>query len=158
MKKLIKLKLETILYFQKNYPTSHVGGSIGLFLRGVNLQRDLDKSDLDITVDEYIETKEMNLHERSDANDFDYCLEKNHEGGCYTKIDIRVSPEPSFDVIEFEGEKYNVSKLRDILFWKKKYADKGVKKHQDDLITIKTGLRPLDCKEYNLDELGDLPF
>ena len=154
----MELKLETLREFQQNYPTSHVGGSIGLFLRDINLQRDLSFSDLDITVDEYKSNKEMELYDRSDANDFDYNVVKQHTPNRYTKIDIRVSPEPSFDVIEFEGEKYNVSKLRDILFWKKKYADKGVKKHQDDLITIKTGLRPLGYEEINFDEIGDLPF
>lgn len=53
-----------------------------------------------------------------------------------------VCPEPSFTTVEFEGIKYNVSLLNNILFWKKKYARKGVQKHIDDLITIETGVRP----------------
>ncbi len=32
MNRLIKLKLETLKEFQEKYPTSHVGGSIGLFV------------------------------------------------------------------------------------------------------------------------------
>lgn len=139
---MIKFKLEALREFQENHPTSHVGGSIGLMLRGVDLLRSLDKSDLDITVDEFVLSDDEKLDQRSDANDFDYALSFSHSKGYYTKIDLRITPESSYDVIEFDGHKYNVSKLRDILFWKKKYADKGFQKHKDDLITIETGIRP----------------
>jgi hypothetical protein len=155
MENSIKLKLETILEFQQAYPTSHVGGSIGLMLRGVDLKRDLRKSDLDITIDSFDTTSDHGFVERSDACDFDLAIRKDHEQGYYTKIDIRICPEPSFDVIEFDGHNYNVSKLRDILFWKQKYADKGHNKHKDDLIAIKTGVRPL---EPVFDFTDDLPF
>ncbi len=148
MKQSVKNKLETLLNFQKNYPTSHVGGSIGLMIRGINLQRDLSSSDLDITIDEFDESKDNGLVSRSDYNDFDYAYRKMHKDGSYTKIDIRVNPEPSFEVIELNGQNYNVSKLRDILFWKKKYANKGVSKHEYDLETIRTGIRPSE----NIDE------
>ena len=155
MNKLIKLKLETLLEFQKSYPTSHVGGSIGLMLRGVDMKRSINMADLDITVDEFNkeDNKIDNLNERSDNNDFDFCVRKDHANDCYTKIDIRISPEPSFDIIEFEGENYNVSKLKDILHWKKKYAEKGVKKHEYDLIAIETGVRPVESIEFD-----ELPF
>lgn len=158
MYKIIQHKLETLFEFQQLYPNSHVGGSIGLYIRGVDLKRNLYDSDLDITSDSFDVDKHDDLIGRSDNNDFDYALKKWHDDGYYTKIDIRISPEPSFDIIEFEGKNYNVSKLKDILFWKKKYADKGVKKHQDDLITIETGVRPSqeNTKEYMSDD--GLPF
>lgn len=155
MSKMIKFKLEALREFQANHPTAHVGGSIGLMLRGIDLHRSLAKSDLDITVDEFVQSAGEKLDQRSDANDFDYAFSFPHDDGYYTKIDLRITPEPSYDVIEFDGHQYNVSKLRDILFWKKKYADKGVQKHKDDLITIETGVRP---SEVMGDEDDRLPF
>lgn len=153
---MIKHKLETLSDFQEKYPSSHIGGSIGLMIRGIDLKRGLFSSDLDITTNAFDASKNEDWEGRSDGNDFDYALKKMHEDGHYTKIDIRVNPEPSFDIVEYEGKKYNVSKLSDILWWKKKYADKGVKKHEYDLITIETGVRPLEPIE-SIDGL-DLPF
>lgn len=153
------LKLRALKEFQDLYPTSHVGGSIGLMIRGVDLKRDMIKSDLDITIDEYeFKADDLpNMEERSDTCDFDFSLKKCYaDGQLYVKIDIRVTPEPSFDVIDFNGVNYNVSKLRDILFWKNKYARKGVKKHENDLIAIETGVRPLD--PIVEPELDGLPF
>ena len=146
MNKTIQLKLETLKEFQTAHPTSHVGGSVGLMLRGIDLKRDLSKSDLDITIDEF-ELKQLDLlgyEEISDGNDFDCVIKKNCNDSYYVKIDIRVCPEPSFDVINYKGIDYNVSKQRDIIFWKTKYANKGVPKHINDLETIKTGIRPLE--------------
>jgi hypothetical protein len=152
---MIKLKLETLREFQANYPNSCVGGSIGLMLYGINLQRNLFDSDLDITTKEFNETKYSvdELKSRSDNNDFDYCVLKNHEDGHYTKLDIRINYEFSFEKIIFEGYEYNVTKIDEILFWKKIYAAKGSKKHIDDLITIETGIRPLEPIE--IDEFMD---
>lgn len=157
MNKMIKLKLETIREFQENYPNSCVGGSIGLMLHGVNLKRQLQTSDLDITTKEFNDTQYSisELAKRSDNNDFNYCLLKNHEDGHYTKLDIRINYEFSFDIIEFEGYKYNVTKVDEILFWKKMYAAKGSRKHINDLITIETGVRPLEPID---DITFDLPF
>ena len=154
MNRLIKGKLETLKEFQENYPKSHVGGSIGLFLRGINLLRDLRNSDLDITIDE-IDLNRIDLlgYEHSSSNDFDYSIEKNIYDS-YVKIDIRICPEPSFDEITFEGIKYNVSKYRDIIFWKTKYAAKGITKHMIDLKVLKCGVPIV----VNTDYSDDLPF
>ena len=143
---IIGHKLETIAEFQEKYPNSHIGGSIGLMILGYDLKRNLYDSDLDITVDVFneITIKDNGLVPRSDGNDFDFSLQKNHPDGLYTKIDIRIDPSQGFDIVEFNGLKYNVSKLADILFWKKKYSDKGVRKHEFDLIAIETGLRPME--------------
>lgn len=152
----IEYKLEAIRNFQTNYPTSHVGGSLGLMIRGIDLKRSLIMSDIDITIDEYEEIKtDESLEPRSDNSDFDFAYKINHTDNFYTKIDIRITPEPSFDVVKFNGYSYNVSKLRDILFWKQKYANKGILKHKNDLITMKTGVRPLEQVVINDD---DLPF
>lgn len=142
---MIQEKLETIKEFQDKYPNSHIGGSIGLLIRGIDLQRDLRKSDLDITVDTEVEIG-GDYTERSDHNDFDYAVQKDIGSGRYVKMDIRICPESQFEVINYEGVDYNVSKLKDILFWKSKYAKKGVQKHIDDLITIETCKRPKAVK------------
>lgn len=165
MNKLLEFKLKTLREFQEKYPTSHVGGSIGLMLRGVDLKRDLSASDLDITIDDYEFNSAIikNSRKRSDRNDFDYNIQISSPENFYVQVDIRINPEPSFEVVTFDGNDYNVSKLRDILFWKKKYAKKGVAKHHEDLITIETGTRPPNSGNYafkiplsNWDD--DLPF
>lgn len=155
MNKLIEYKLETLRSFQEKHPTMHVGGSIGLMIRGIELKRDLSESDLDITIDEYEFNPSEGMEERSDGNDFDYSIKQLHKDGCYTKIDVRVNPEPSFEKVMFNGFEYNVSKKRDILFWKLKYAKKGNTKHEFDLIVIETGERP---SVPVVDYCDDLPF
>jgi len=155
-------KLETLREFQAAYPKSHVGGSIGLMILGIDLKRELYWSDLDITVDEFTFNKDEfeDVSERSDANDFDYGLKKEFGNGFYQKLDIRIDPAQSFDVINFDGYDYNVSTLDTILYWKDSYSNKGVDKHADDLETIKTGDRP-QPKQQEADFnflYGDLPF
>jgi hypothetical protein len=117
-----------------------------------HLKRDLNLSDLDITTDVFEFDKNKSIYEeRSDGNDFDYALRKEHNDYLYTKIDIRIDKNCQFDVIIYDGISYNVSKLEDILRWKKIYADKGVKKHINDLITIESGVRPLEPFNMELD-------
>jgi hypothetical protein len=139
------LKLETLKEFQDNFPISCVGGSIGLMLHGIDLKRPMGCSDIDIVAKFFDRTKytSNDISEISNGN-FDYSLRKNHLYGRYTKIDIRINYEFSFEEIEFMGVKYNVSKKEEILFWKKIYAEKGVRKHIDDLVCIETGIRPLE--------------
>jgi len=153
----LELRFRTLRDFQEKYPTSHVGGSIGLMIHGIDLKRELHKSDLDITIDEFkLEPNQTSYEERSDGNDFDYAIKKVYgNNDIYVKIDIRITPEPSFEVVEYDGYKYNVSRVKDILFWKKKYADKCVLKHIDDLKCIETGFREPEVTIINDD---DLPF
>lgn len=144
--------------FQDKFKTAHVGGSIGLMLHGIDLKRDLSKSDIDMTVADYIhkDDKPDEFKETSNPDDFDHQYRVNVSNPLiYIKMDVRVSPEPSYDVVTYNGINYRVSKLRDIIFWKKKYAKKGVKKHIDDLIVIDGGERP-SAKNKMPDD--DLPF
>lgn len=157
---LIRL-LNVIKSFQDKFKTAHVGGSIGLMLHGIDLKRDLSNSDIDMTVDDYTPTdKPDGFIKSSNPNDFDhqYRININNDPALrdtYIKMDIRVSPEPSYDVITYNKINYRVSKLRDIIFWKRKYAKKGVQKHIDDLIVIDGGERPSNKNEMSTD---DLPF
>ncbi len=142
MNEALTEKLKILRELQARYPTAHVGGSVGLWLRGVNLKRYLGDSDLDITIDElpvaglFVVAGYVNWDQSSNAGDFDFSFKANN-----VKIDVRINPEPSFDVVEFEGEKYNVSRYQDIIFWKNKYAKRGHQKHIDDLEVIETGVR-----------------
>ena len=158
LNKMINSKLSFIRDFQQKHPTSHVGGSMGLFLRGIDLKRDLSISDIDITIDEMNIEQTQKFELRSDSNDFDFSLKHHLGDGYYLKFDIRINPEPSFEIIEFDGEFYNVSKLRDILFWKQKYSNKGVEKHTNDLITIATGIRPFEYSTTHNYLADDIPF
>ena len=142
MEKELQCKLDLLRMFQSKYPKSHVGGSIGLMLRGIDLKRNLSYSDLDVTTDTFIPKGGINLVLEKSNNDFDYCYEVKYNDNIKVKIDIKVDPNPAFDVINFEGYSYNVSKLADILTWKQKYANKGSSKHENDLIAIETGKRP----------------
>jgi len=167
-------KLSLVLMFQKKYPDSHVGGSIGLFLHGIDLGRSLDKSDIDMTIVAKLEAAMPlgveNTEESSHPGDFDYQFRHYPSGsGSYSKLDINVLPEKEWVTIEYAGNKYNVSLKADILFWKQKYAVAGSKKHIDDLITMATGIRPdrteakppfaTLTKENNvMEEVDDLPF
>lgn len=158
-KKLFELKLEALRKFQEKNPTSHVGGSIGLFLQGIELPRDLSKSDLDVVVDENFNCEEAlkEYRERSDTTDFDLNIEADHKGGWYTKIDVRISPEPSYTTAFYNGHQYNVSLVRNILFWKRKYAAKGVKKHIADIYFIEVG-KPMPEPVNVVNSDDDLPF
>lgn len=159
----MKYKLNLLREFQSKYPDSHVGGSVGLYLHGIDLKRDISRTDLDITMPDWSEDLTgIWREEPSDASDFDYVKTyktPDNYFGC--KMEIRVCPEPSFAVVEHEGHSYNVSLLSNILFWKKKYARKGVQKHIDDLITIETGVRPprkVDIQLIRKTQNLDLPF
>jgi hypothetical protein len=155
-------QLQVLKIFQDRFKDTHVGGSVGLFLRGVDLKRSLDNSDIDLTSKTPIDFTQPlgieNTEESSDPDDFDiqYRYYPN-QTSVYIKVEINVNPEKEYDTITHEGIDYRVSKLEDILFWKQKYADKGVEKHAHDLTVINGGERP-EPKPVEANEVDDLPF
>lgn len=164
---ILLYKLETIRDFQKTYPESHVGGSFGLFLLGYDLKRDFNDSDLDLISPSFDKNNHtdngMNddIQETSDSNDFNFNY-RRYFGSYYVKYDISINTEQTYQVIEFEGNSYNVSLFENIMKFKREYANKGVFKHKADIEAIETGVRPVDpnAGQYagtNNDEL-DLPF
>lgn len=70
----MKDKLEIIKMIQIRFPRTHVGGSIGLFLHGIDLKRDLSKSDIDLTSPEVLDFSNPinieDLEESSNTEDF----------------------------------------------------------------------------------------
>ena len=144
----LDFKLETIRDFQEEYPLSHIGGSFGLFLLGYDLKRDMSESDLDLICPSfekgtYLIDKKDAIEETSDSNDFDFRY-RRWFGNIYIKHDICINSEQEFQVIEFSGEKYNVSLFDNIMKFKHEYADKGVFKHKADIEVIETGIRPIE--------------
>lgn len=166
-KQILDAKLDLLRNIQRNYPTLHVGGSIGLFLHGYE-PRTLDKSDLDTTVDAFSKdailrlcAHSTDLYKGSMPSDLDLVFSLHTTLGG-VKLDLRICPEPSFEVTKYDGHSYNVSKLRDILYWKKLYAKRGVNKHLEDLRVIAPNevaeieeyiKTTKQAKELDLDEL-----
>lgn len=158
----VEIILETVRKIQTLFQTIHVGGSIGLLLHGIDLKRDLSKSDIDLTDKDHIASNMFiesfeDTEESSNPEDFEYQFRYNYPNDRYIKIDISVFPDRQFDVIERDGFKYRVSKKDDIIFYKKKYAENGVKKHQEDLnamgieFTVKENVQLVS-------DTDDLPF
>jgi hypothetical protein len=116
-------KLNVIRIFQQRFLGSHVGGSIGLMLQGVDLQRDLKKSDIDMTVPEEIELTDAlgldNMEQSSNPDDFDYQFRHYPRGGAsYVKIDINIAPKRKYNTVVYADHTYRVSLIEDILAWK----------------------------------------
>lgn len=164
----MKDRLKIIREFQSRFPDSHVGGSIGLFLHGIDLKRSFDKSDVDMTVPEKIDFSQPidieNVEESSHPEDFDYQFRFYPDRGSrYIKIDINILPEKKYVILNHGGVDYRVSKIEDILAWKHHYSMKGAGKHTDDLETIRTGVRPKEGEPKaqpvaTTSEVDDLPF
>lgn len=136
---IIDFKLKILRIIQKKYPKSHIGGSFGLLLNGLTLDRDITSCDLDVImnddsfkINDY-DTLEMSIEHASDSEDFNRYILKVKS---LYQIDISIQTRQTFNIINFEGYNYNVSKIKDILYHKKIYADKDVEKHKKDLVTI----------------------
>lgn len=132
------MKLDLIRRFQMQYPHTQIGGSVGLFLHGVKLDRFAHRiNDFDIITPYY--TKFENLH--GDGLENIEIIENSSEGRsgndfkeCITikgiKADIRIDNTQKYDIIEFEGFKYKVSVLEAIWAAKLRYNNH---KHISDL-------------------------
>lgn len=135
--KIVKnMKLDIVKAFQEKYPHTQIGGSVGLFLHGIELNRFYNSciNDLDIITPYY--TLFENINDKITINllgekeyksgcDFDECIAING-----IKADVRIDNHQKYNIIEFEGFKYKVSALEAIWAAKLRY---NAKKHNDDL-------------------------
>lgn len=130
MKNSIKKQLDIVYVLQHKYPDLHVGGSLGLYLHGIKLSRPISEGDIDLckAIDNINRENEKVDNTGSFQCDFDYRFE--HKG---IVIDLRIDKDQQFDEILYQGRMYRVSKVKTILEFKKKYADKGYDKHAKDL-------------------------
>lgn len=128
------MKLDLVKKFQEQYPHTQIGGSVGLFLHGLRLDRFKQTiNDFDIITPYYtkfenlstgVRIEEMDNEGRS-GNDFTECITING-----IKADIRIDNTQKYDIIEFEGFKYKVSVLEAIWAAKLRYNNR---KHINDL-------------------------
>lgn len=132
------LNLDQVKLLQINYPLLHVGGSVGLFLHGIRLDRMLNSShDLDLISPYFmlydIEKVEFQHNDpKASGNDFDQTFTMTFNDKT-TKVDIKIDPKQAYEIIEYEGFKYKVSKLEIIWAAKLKYTQYGQTKHKEDL-------------------------
>jgi hypothetical protein len=132
------MELTKLQKLQTKFPTSHVGGSVGLFLHGAKLNRwDKDyTSDLDIVIPYYTPlVDDAHLDDLIEAqisgNDFDYLFFFED-----IKVDCKIDPVQKYTVIEYEGFKYKVTSLDTILKAKIKYALNNQDKHIKDITEL----------------------
>jgi hypothetical protein len=138
MKNNLSKQLDLIYQLQQKYKDLHVGGSIGLHLHGVKLSRFIGSGDIDLckAIDDINQKNCKIEHDGSSEHDFDYSFE--FQG---IKIELNIDNKQAFDIIEVGGKAYRVSKLETIVYYKKKYANKGYEKHANDLLDIELFLK-----------------
>jgi len=126
--------------FMETFPMCHLCGSLALYLHGFKDLRNQYYKDLDFNATATmppIEDKFENANDGS-PDDFDSFVVK--KSGKNVAIEVSINPASEFENIVLNGVNYRVAKLREIIAWKKYYADKGVEKHKNDL--IKMGIIP----------------
>lgn len=151
-----KLGIPLVRQIQDKYPHIILGGSVALFLYGVELRRFKDGYDFDIDlITPYftlIETDSIiKVRERDDqtsGNDFDDAFYINGK-----KVDLKIEPKQRYNIVEVNGFKYKLCSLETIIEAKSRYALKGNKKHKGDLYEIcKVNITAND-KKKDIDEL-----
>jgi hypothetical protein len=129
------MNLDKVRKIQEKYPIVHIGGSIGLFLHGIRLERWKNaQTDIDLISPYFI------LFESSDDADVEY-IDGDKSGNDFdenfifdgVKVDLRIDPKQRYEFIEFGGFKYKVSKFETIMEAKTKYAANRQVKHKEDI-------------------------
>lgn len=137
-------RLELVRKIQERFPNTIIGGSISIFLHGVDLQRDfvdLDIISKDLSIEEFkqvIEDEFLSTGEKKLFNgscDFDECLMTRtvDERGYPIKFDIKQVEALEFETIVRDGYRYKVAPMSVIMEAKKRYAEQGATKHEQDL-------------------------
>lgn len=140
-----KFNLDSLRFLQTKYPHIHVGGSTGLFLHGLWLQRwNNGTGDLDLVTPFYtffegdVEKQEADreyeishIDGKASGNDFDQTFLLNGD-----RVDVKIDPQQSYDIITVDGFRYKVSKVETILEAKLRYAMNGQIKHRRDIFEM----------------------
>ena len=165
-------RLEIYKAIESVHPGCHIGGSIGLFLHGIDLGRTFVDSDIDICSfkpngkefkDLQKKYSETGLASSTDMDEVTYRSEIEENGvEKRIKIEYKYDKTQNFKVVEYKGVTYKVTLPQMILGWKVLFACRGSKKHRADLDKlgvryIKRGacpiLRPFRGKFPNWEEL-----
>lgn len=124
----------------------YIGGSTALYLYGLVLDKNKD-SDLDLVMPYYqgmqdIVAKKDFIEEveefsgKKSGNDYDLTFAITTKEGAFAKLDIRIDPKQSYELIVYKGFTYKVCKLMDILEAKCRYAKEGDTKHLKDIKSL----------------------
>lgn len=131
--------LHIIKHLQRKYEFS-VGGSVALYLNGLDLNRKHGEIDIDVVMPFYqkivpdaIISGAEEFDEKGSGNDFGLTYVITTKDGDFLKLDIRIKPDQRYENIEYKGTIYKTSSVYQILEAKAKYAREGNKKHQDDI-------------------------
>jgi hypothetical protein len=148
------MKLKLVRSLQEKYPLLHVGGSIGLFLHGIRLDRwDYGQTDIDFVspyffLPESFEGCNIQYQDcKPSGNDFDETFIAES-----TKVDVRIDPKQRYQIIEYNGFRYKVSIFETILAAKVRYSAKN-DKHKEDIREM-CGLKEKPAVATN----NDLPW
>jgi len=122
---------------QEKYPEIIIGGSTGLYLNGIKLERHRKAraSDLDLIIPYYIKfesDKNMIIREQGcSGRDFDFTMSCNE-----VNVDVRIDPKQRWHYIEMDDFKWKVGSPESALEAKIRYIMQGNQKHKDDLYEI----------------------
>jgi hypothetical protein len=136
-------RLEIYKAIESVHPGCHLGGSIGLFLHGIDLGRTFVDSDIDICSfkpngKEFKDLQkgyaETGLASSTDVDEVTYKSEIAEDGiENRIKIEYKYDRTQNFKLIEYKGVTYRVTLPQMILGWKVLFACRGSKKHRADL-------------------------
>lgn len=133
--------LEQVKEFLTEYPMAHLAGSISLLIHGLPLKRLMNaQSDLDVVFPYFVEIASTDSNnkpvktEEADyrsGSDFDYNTVWRGR-----KIDVVIDPKERYETIEYDGFKFKVNRLEDVLMAKLKYIQQGNGKHRADIYEL----------------------
>ena len=136
-------RLEIYKSIESVHPGCHIGGSIGLFLHGIDLGRTFIDSDIDICSfkpngkefkDLQKRYSETGLASSTDMDEVTYKSEIEEDGvEKRIKIEYKYDRTQDFKLIEYKGVTYRVTLPEIILGWKVLFACRGSKKNREDL-------------------------
>ena len=134
-------RLEIYKSIESAHPGCHIGGSIGLFLHGIDLGRTFIDSDIDICSfkphgKKLVDSRYSETDLASSTDMDEVCYESNvEENGVEKKIKIEYKYDKTqdFKLVEYKGVTYNVTLPEIILGWKVLFACRGSKKNREDL-------------------------
>lgn len=141
-------QLDLAYKLQRQYPGLALGGSIGLFLHGIQLRSNYADSDLDFTADsgeEFSDLERCDGVKKTESADMDISYES--EG---IKIQIQMDPTNKWVELLHGDRMFKVSTVPHIISWKIKYSKEGHEKHIDDMeqfnkmLNSRLQLLPLD--------------
>ena len=153
-------RIEELKTIQKAYPNFSVGGSVGLYLQGFNIDRENKVSDFDFVIPYFkrldiidfeghpgvTEVDQMDDCKNS-GNDFDYtnAIIINDD---FILMDMKINPKYRYNIIDYDGFKFKVCPWEVIIQAKMNYLSSSTgKKHKEDLLLMFGNPKPLIKKE-----------